>query len=232
MSESNDESLAGIGILSSLSKARLEALEKRCVWRHYEPQDEIVERSSDDRDVYFITRGRARVINYSLSGRGVSFNDLDAGNSFGEIAALDGEPRSANVVALEKTTVASLSPKAYTELLVECPEVAVNVLQEMATIVRNLTDRVMDLSTLGANNRVNAELLRLAQDGMRDDNTAVISPIPVYNDIASRVSLTRETVNRVIADLMRSELVKREKDALVLLDVAQLEAMVEKVRGE
>jgi len=102
----------------------------------------------------------------------------------------------------------------------------------LARVVRTSTDRIMDLSTLAANNRVQADLLRLAKDHVDDSNTAEISPIPVHSDIASRASTTRETVARVLSDLARRGVVERQKEALVVLDVEQLSDMVEEVRGE
>ncbi|MEL0019630.1 MAG: Crp/Fnr family transcriptional regulator, partial [Rickettsiales bacterium] len=194
--------------------------------------EQVIDRQSDSCDLYFIVEGRARVVNYSLSGREVTFDDREGGQYFGELAALDGEPRSANVVALENTVVACLSREGFHELLMDYPQVAVKILMNLAKIVRISTDRIMDLSTLGANNRVHAELLRLAKPGMKDDNTAVISPIPIHGDIASRVSTTRETVARVFSDLTREGILQRDRDALIILDVDHLTEIVEQVRGE
>jgi CRP-like cAMP-binding protein len=76
-------------------------------------------------------------------------------------------------------------------------------------------------------------VLRLARAAGEDENgRAVISPIPVHSDMASRVSTTRETVARVMSDLSRQGIVKREKSALVVQDVARLAAIVEDVRGD
>ena len=102
----------------------------------------------------------------------------------------------------------------------------------LAQIVRASTERIMDLSTLGANNRVQAELLRQARNALDGENRAVIKPIPVHSDIASRVSTTRETVARVMNDLARKEILERRKDSLVIVDVNELQTMVEEVRGE
>ena len=90
----------------------------------------------------------------------------------------------------------------------------------------------MDLSTLGANNRVHAELLRLAKPGIKEANTAEISPIPIHGDIASRVSTTRETVARVFSDLTREGILRRDQDTLIILDIDTLTDIVETVRGE
>jgi CRP-like cAMP-binding protein len=225
------ESLADIEIFCDLDAEDIARLEKRCSWKRFGRQELIIDRQADSREVYFITAGKVRVVNYSMSGREVTFDDLVAGSYFGELAALDSQPRSANVVAVEPTMVASLTHETFRELLQQHPEVAARFMVHMAQIIRASTDRIMDLSTLGANNRVYAELLRLAKPGMREDNTATIRPIPIHGDIASRVSTTRETVARVLGDLGRMNLVKREDDKLVILDVERLEDMIEQFRG-
>ena len=66
--------------------------------------------------------------------------------------------------------------------------------------------------------------------GRRENNIAIIRPIPVHGEMASRASTTRETVARVISDLTRKGIVKRERDALVVTDYALLESLVEDVR--
>ncbi len=232
MAELESTSLIGIELLSDLPTKALEALSKRCSWRTYQVNEQVINRQSDSCDLYFIVDGRARVVNYSLSGREVTFDDREGGTYFGELAAIDGEPRSANVVALEETVVASLSQTDFHDLLNTYPIVAVRILKNLAKIVRISTDRIMDLTTLGANNRVHAELLRLAKPGMMDDNTAKISPIPIHGDIASRVSTTRETVARVLSDLTREGILQRDQDTLIILNVDALTDIVEIVRGE
>jgi CRP/FNR family cyclic AMP-dependent transcriptional regulator len=223
--------LAKIEILSDLSADDIRRLDERCNWRVVDRHEVIIDRQSDSRDVYFIVNGRVRIVNYSLSGREVTFDDLNAGEHFGELAALDSQPRSANVLALEKTTVATMSHETFRELLLEHPEVALRIMGRMAKIIRTSTERIMDLSTLGANNRVYAELLRLARPCEDDDNCAVIKPIPIHGDIASRVSTTRETVARVLSDLSRGGVVKREHDRLIVLSLDKLSDMVEEFRG-
>ena len=232
MAELEGTSLIGIELLSDLPTKALDALSKRCSWRTYQVNEQVINRQSDSCDLYFIVDGRARVVNYSLSGREVTFDDREAGDYFGELAALDGEPRSANVVALEETVVAILSQEGFHHMLMNYPPVAVRILKNLAKIVRISTDRIMDLSTLGANNRVHAELLRLAAPNLEDDNIARISPIPIHGDIASRVSTTRETVARVFSDLTREMILQRDPDALVILDVERLTDIVQEVRGE
>ena len=232
MADTENTSLGGISLLSDLPEKALGEISKRCSCRKFATGEQILDRQSDSCDLYFIVEGRARVVIYSFSGREVTFDDREAGDYFGELAALDGEPRSANVVALEETVVAILSQDGFLQMLMTYPQVTVRILKNLAKIVRISTDRIMDLSTLGANNRVHAELLRLAMSNVDDDNMARISPIPIHGDIASRVSTTRETVARVFSDLTREKILQRDRDALVILDVERLTDIVQEVRGD
>lgn len=227
MTTAGRHSLRGIGILQSMPEKGQRKLEALCRWRDFTRDEQIIDRDSDTGDVFFIVRGRVRVVNYSYSGREVSYDDLRAGAVFGEMSAIDGEPRSANVVAREDTTVAALSPEQFRRALAENPGFALGVMARLVVIVRGSTDRIMDLSTLGAYSRVYAEILRLARENAGDDNTATIRPAPVHSNVASRAGTTRETVARALSDLSRKGIARRQDDALVVGDIDHLEEIVE-----
>ncbi len=129
-------------------------------------------------------------MSYALSGRGATFNDLDAGQHFGEISAIDNELRAARIMALTKCSVAIMFQGQFLNLLGKEPQIALQLMRELISMVRASTIPIMDLSTLAANNRVQADLLRLAKTEVDDDGRAVISPIPVYTDITCRVNTT------------------------------------------
>lgn len=232
VSDKETGTLSGIGLFQGLKPKELEAVEKSCSWRRYADHEQIIDRQSGSTDVYFIAVGRVRVVNYSLSGREITLDDLDVGGYFGELAAIDGEPRSASVMALTECLIAALPQERFHDLLDKHAHVSKELIIALARVVRVSTDRIMDLSTLAANNRVQADLLRQARTNMQGDNQASIKPMPVHSDIASRVSTTRETVARVLNDLARQGVVERQKDALFIHDVDLLSDMVEEVRGE
>ena len=232
MPEKGLSRLQGIDLLSDLKRKDLDILEKSCRWKRYSAHEQIIDRQSELRDVYFVVEGRVRVVNYSMSGREITLDDVSEGGYFGELAALDSQPRSASVMALAETLVISMPPDTFLKTLSKHPPLALNVMVHLAHVVRTSTDRIMDLSTLAANNRVHADLLHEARANMDGKNKAVISPISVHGDIASRVSTTRETVSRVMSYLTRQGIVKRTKDDLIVPDVDRLQEMVEEVRGE
>ena len=225
------ETLGGIELFESLPRRDLEALGKRCQWRRYGAGQEIVGHQDDTKDVYFIVRGEVRVTVFSLSGKEVAFRDMRAGQSFGELAAIDGKPRSANVVALAESLIASMPAKVFWDVLHNHPEVAAAVMRHLSRLVRRLSERVFEVSALAVRNRIHAELLRLARRNMRDDNSAAISPAPTHADIANRVSTHREAVTRESNALTRAGLIERQSGALIIRDVAALARMVEEVLG-
>ena len=231
MTDDAGAKLAGVGVLRGVPATDLAALAQRCHWRRYRPQQEIVGYREDDRDVYFIVEGTVRVTIYSFSGREVAFRDLPAGESFGEVAAVDGGPRSASVVALSDVLIARLAPAAFWELLRAHPCVAETTLKRLAGLVRRLSERVVEFSTLGVRNRIHAELLRLARSHRCEGGRATIAPAPTHAEIASRVSTHREAVSRELSELARAGLIERRDGRLLICDLDRLARMVDEVRG-
>jgi CRP/FNR family transcriptional regulator, cyclic AMP receptor protein len=223
--------LADLDLFASVDRNVLLSIEQACRYRRFAAQEQIVDKDSLPSDVYFIVRGRARVVNYSVSGREITFADLEEGDYFGQISAIDGKPRSASVMAVEECVVMALPRRLFMTILTEYPQAALHVMRRLAGIIRGANERIMDLSTLGAHNRVQAELLRQAQSHETIRNTAVIEPIPIHSDIASRVSTTRETVARVLNDLARKGILERTRTALLIRNVHLLRTMVQEVRG-
>ncbi len=232
MVEEGGQTLSAIELFSDLADQDIKALNRTCGWRRYEADQHIVGHQDPTTDVYFIVSGQIRVIVYSPAGKEVAFRDLGVGQSFGELSAIDGEPRSANVFALSPSLLASMKAEAFRKVLRENPEVAANVMLHLAGLVRRLSDRVVEFSVLAVKNRIHAELLRLARDHGAGANEAVISPAPTHADIASRVSAHREAVTRELNALARDGLFERRGGALVVSDVARLALLVEKVLDE
>lgn len=222
--------LDAIALLRDLSLADRDRLAGACRWRKVAPRQQIIDSEADTQETCFIVSGAVRVVNYSASGREISFADLRAGATVGELSAIDGEPRSASVFALEETLLASLAPGPFRALIGAHPDVALRIMRNLAGMVRDASRRIMDLSTLGAHNRVHGELLRLAREGRRDGEIVIIEPAPPHADIAARVSTTRETVARVLGNLARERIVTRRGRALAVLDLERLAALVDDPR--
>jgi CRP-like cAMP-binding protein len=112
------------------------------------------------------------------------------------------------------------------------PSVADAVLQRLARLVRLYSQRLYEMRTLDVQSRIRAELVRLAEDSVGEDNTAVISPLPTSADIAARVNTRREAVSRELASLSRRGLIERHQKSLTICDFAGLNQLVESMLGE
>lgn len=222
--------LKGITLFDGLPASALEELATRCRWRRYSAGQRIISREAPDHDVYFITAGRVQVTAFSASGRQVTYGEMRAGECFGDFAAIDGLSRSADVLAVDETLVAAMDPAAFRRLLHEHPAACDRMLLRLVTRVRALTERIFEFSTLGVQNRVHAELLRLARLAGVEGNAARIEPAPRHADIAGQISTYREQVTRELSAMVRQGLMQRDGRALVIADVARLEKLVAEVR--
>jgi CRP-like cAMP-binding protein len=221
--------LRRVRLLQGLTEEALECVARVCAWRRYEVGKALVTRSSPSRDLFLVVSGRVRVTVYTASGRQVTFRDLADGETFGEIAAVDGGPRSVDVLALTEVLVAVMAPADLNVLLRENPLVAEQFTRHLVHLIRLLTETVIELSTLGVVNRIHAELLRLAvESGAGSTGSCVLSPAPRHADIAARVSTTREQVTREISVQTKRGLLIKHPEGMLISDVHALRCMVER----
>ena len=216
--------LEGVDLFAVGDAALRHAYEKRCIWQWWDKDAVILDRAASSADVFFVVAGRVRIVNYSASGhREVALDEVKSGGYFGELAAIDGEPRSASVTAVTRTLTARLPGAAFVEYLMEHPPAALAMMRRLTEIVRSAGARILDLSTVAAQARIYTDLLREARTGPGlPPNQAAIRPVPRHHVIAARASTTRETVARALGELARRGLVAREGGALVIRDVAAL----------
>lgn len=226
-----ERNLDGIDIFADVTADDLEQLANKLHWKRYRAGQQIISHLDESTDVYLVVEGKVRVIVYSPAGKEVTFRDIDAGDSFGELAAIDGLPRSATVAALTDSLIAHMPAEVFWEILRTHSNVAALVMRKLANLVRSLSERVFEFSALAVRNRVHAELLRLARHHMTGDNSAFIKPAPTHADLASRISTHREAVTRELNSLSKDGLVERQAGALAIHDVDRLARMVQDVAG-
>ena len=228
--ETTADTLLGVDIFRSLDKGARATIARHCRTYGYPPQHAVVCNQDQSDDVYFVISGKVRATIFARSGREVAFRDMGAGEMFGDLSAIDGRPRCANVVTLEESTVLTMSSPAFQDVLRGHSQVAFTVLCGLTALVRHLSDRVVEFSTLGVNNRIHAELLRLARKVPGDGGLAEISHPPTHADIASRVSTRREAVTKEFSRLSEMGLIERRGKSLVVRDMERLERMIDEVK--
>ena len=223
--------LGSVKLFAGLDGAELAALEQRCTWRRYRPGERLFERGSRGREVYFVIEGAVNIVSFSPTGREITFATAGLGDTLGELAAIDGEPRSASVVAVEDSLLAILPAGPFIELLKRRSDISFRLLQRLSVMVRRDTERMIELSGLKATNRIYAELLRLAEPDGAQPDLWVVKPLPALRELAARASTTRELAARALNLLYPSGLIRRCGDSLYIMDLAALEQIVNAAQG-
>lgn len=220
--ERRHDTLDGIEILAGISADSRRTLAGRCTWREFKPRQQIVGHQEDSHTVLFLTAGKAHATIFSENGKQVTFRDINAGEMFGEWAAIDGKPRAASVEAVTRCTVATMSPELFWEMLRTEPVFMAAVMKRLTRQVRTLSDKIYELSILAVRKRIQAELLRLAEPSVTATGNAVLFPAPTDADIASRVATTRETVNRELGEMVEAGVIEKHGRTLVIPSVEKL----------
>ncbi len=228
--------LREIELLQDLGDDVLAEVARACHFLLARPRQVVMSRADPGRDCFFVLSGRLHVVALSPGGREVSFRDAHAGEILGEMAALDGRPRSATVVALQDSLLARLSPLDLKDLLRRHWSINERMLRHLARTARVLTERVYELSTLNVQKRLCAELLRLALAAEGANNARVVlRDKPSHKEIAARIGTSREQVTRELGELVRLGLVghvqepARDHEFLVVEDLHRLAERIESI---
>ncbi len=220
------ELLTQIPLFADISPEAAEIHSKRCTWRTYDENELIIDYEDDSRDVRFIISGKVRIILRIATGKEVILTEMQDGEFFGEIAAIDEEGRSANVTALSRSKICAVPQSVFLELVATEPSVNRYVMRTLAERCRLLNSRLAEHCFLQTKHRLYTELLRQSRPRPGHDGQRSISPPPTQKDLAARIGTRREVVSREIASLKRARIVDKTTGALVLCDLGKLNALI------
>ena len=153
---------ARIAFFKDVTDLETEKFERRCHWKKCDDGETIVDYDDESTDVYFLVTGEVRVLFRTPSGKEVILADMRAGQFFGELAAIDGVKRSANVAALTKAEVCIMPAAVFRDIMFNSPMACDKVLRLLTTRVREGNARLAELSIFDLKHRLYAELLRMA----------------------------------------------------------------------
>ncbi|MEM7216348.1 MAG: Crp/Fnr family transcriptional regulator [Pseudomonadota bacterium] len=220
------ENLCDIPFFSSLDRTDGEVLGKSCLWKNYDAHEMVIDVDEQTADVRFIITGRVRVINRLSVGKEVILSEMKAGDFFGELAAIDGDTRSANVTTLYKSRICIVPQKIFLTILQKAPAVNLEVMRVLTRRVRSLNMRLAEQSFLQAKHRLYAELIRLSKPRLGHEGQRSISPPQTQKELAERIGTRREVVSRELNALQKQGVFEKTRGALVLTDVAELQKRI------
>lgn len=218
------EWLKTIPTFAKLSTEQLALLASSVGTQSFERGEMIFHQGSIGSILYIVAKGQIRVFTISEGGQELTLAIFGEGEFLGEMALLDGLPRSASAQAMCATTALTLHRAAFLHTIEICPPIAALVLESMAQRLRQTTYYAEQLGSMPAPRRVVRQLLRLAaQHGVREGEETRIDLRLTQDDLASMSGTTRETVNRVLALLRDQRVIRVERARVSVLNMSSLQ---------
>ncbi|HIA94906.1 MAG TPA: Crp/Fnr family transcriptional regulator [Candidatus Marinimicrobia bacterium] len=211
------ELLQSVSLFWDLTEKELGYISEKMVLRHYEAGQMILLEASEGEQCFFVTEGSVKITRLSKDGREVILAILNDGDFFGEMSLLDGESRSANVIALDDTKVLTLNRNDFLLVIKEYPQIAIQLLKEMALRLRKSDRQIASLSLSDAEKRIALCILRIAEEqGVIQKGHVSIPKAPIQQDIANMSGTSRETVSRALKLLEKEGFIQRNGRELLI----------------
>ncbi len=218
------ESLATIPFFAGLDRSALEQVAAGMRARRFR-RGEVIFHLGDPGDALFIiVAGEVKISLPSETGEEAILVRLVAGAVFGELALLDGAPRSATATAMAITETVVLPRDRFRQLIADEPAVRDALLASLAGELRRLTTHVEELHFLDITGRLAACLVRMATDGGMPlpDGSIRLGTSLTQGDLASMVGTTRQTANKLLGQFASDGLVRLERDSIVVTNLVGL----------
>jgi CRP/FNR family transcriptional regulator/CRP/FNR family cyclic AMP-dependent transcriptional regulator len=199
---SNADFLRQVALFDCLGEPELEALSELTFSRTFDKGQLIILAEETGDTLFIIRAGQVKVSLIHEDGKEFILSLLGEGEVFGELSLLDDRPRSANVTAMVKTELLMLKRSDFLSLVGRVPQIAISLLEELASRLRRTDDQVEGLALLDVHHRVAKTLLRMAQDGGQTSPEGIlIRKRPTHQQLANMSGTTRETVTRALKQL-------------------------------
>lgn len=220
------EALRRCALFAHVGEDGLAALAQRMRRRRFRRNEVIFHQGDLADSLQVVVSGAVKIVLPSPEGDEAIITSLRPGEFFGELALLDGAPRSTTATALELTETLTLPRDDFLRQLAADPRLVQALLHALAEELRRLTGHVEELHFLDLAGRLAMRLARLARDAHPDHVRGEVTldwPF-TQSDLAAMVGGTRQSVNRLLSDLVDDGVLHIERDTLVITDLERLEA--------
>ncbi len=208
------------------------AIENRCRWKKFDPNEILLDFDDPSSDVYFLISGDVRILMRTAAGKEVILSEMKGGQLFGELAAVDGIKRSANVTALTRGEVCIMPASVFREVLYNSPVIAERMFRILTNRIRELNARIVEHTVLDLRHRLYSELLRMSVPRNGHEGQKVVTPPPYHHVLAGRIGCRREQVTREFSTMTQEGLIERTRGALVLMKPEVMQARVSEALRE
>jgi len=222
------EILRLVPIFSELDDEIIEKLVSLGRIKEYDKDAIIFLENETGNAMFIIIEGKVKVSRVSDDGREVILSILDEADFLGEMALLDGQARSANIIAIEKSKLFIIQRKDFIDLLAQHPNVSVSLLQELTKRIRIADMKIKSLSLKDAEGKVASVILQLADDMGKIRHGAVeIERLPMQQDLANMAGTSRETISRVMNTFKKKGFIELDGNKLKIMDYTKFKELFE-----
>ncbi len=224
------EALRRCALFAKVDDETLELCASSLRVRRYRKNETIFHQGDPGDSLYIIESGSVKIVLPSPEGEeGAIIATLMRGDFFGELALLDGAPHSATAVAIESTESLVLRRDRFEDLVETQPQLRKALFASLVTELRRLTGHVEELHFLDLPGRLASRIVRLAREAQPGVSKDIRLDWPfTQSDLAAMIGGTRQTVNRLLADMTAQDLVRLERDALIIPDLDRLARAAER----
>jgi CRP/FNR family transcriptional regulator, cyclic AMP receptor protein len=167
--------------------------------------------------LFIIISGKVKIVRTDDEGKEVILSILGEGDFFGEMAILDGLPRSATVVSIDESELFMIHRRDFLQLIERSPQVAVSLLRELTRRLRKSDEQIKSLSLKDAVGRVANVILQLADDlGKIKKGQVIIEDFPLQQDLANMAGTSRETISRTIHQFIREGYLEQRGNSIII----------------
>ena len=221
--------LKQVHIFNSLSEDELSTLASAVRKRTFRQGEVIFHRDDPGQVLYIIKEGKVKICLISPEGQEISLVVFGKSEYFGELALLDGQPRSADAIALEKVECLALQRKDFHNAIMKHPQIAIHAMEVLCERLRKTDQQVEDLIFLDVYGRVAKKLLELADShGSKapDSDGIRIEMRLTQQELASMVGASRESVNKVLGYFTEKQYISIDKHRITIHCINDLQQRI------
>ena len=200
-------------------------LTAKCDLKLFEAGSTIIEQGENTTKVYFLISGIVQVVDYSNTGRAMTYATLKEGDMFGEIAIIDELPRSAWVSTITPCRLASLPGALFLEMVKQNADISLDLLKQFSLRLRLSNSKLKDVSLLTTEQRACIELIRITKVDLQSPRSYLSFQMPTHANFANIIGSSRETVSRIFGKLKKEHIITISKRSLCILNRERLEQL-------
>ena len=206
-------------LFGRLSPQHIDRLSSCITTKSYPRFSTIFAKGDPGSSLFAIANWKVKITASTVGGHEAVFNLLGKGDIFGEIALLDGHPRTADAIAVTDCDFFVIERRDFLPLLREEPDIALKIVELLCGRLRRTTDQAESLMFLNLSSRLAKTLLQLST-GSADAKARRVAI--TQRDLANIIGMSRESTNRQLRDWERNKWVRLERGGILLTSIDDL----------